>query len=549
MIKKMKGFCIFTFLLISCLLCFNYSQAQDTLLKNIINFNNPIRSIAKDKDGIIYVQTLDGVFYLEGNKYKKSDFSIANFDRILSFNGKLSSRKFLEKNNKDIIASNVNCNWNYLLPNSTGTINFCLVEVDRFGEIWVSNGSKFLFNFKINSLFKRTIPNVSIRGIESFGNKLFVLSYSGFFINEKKSFEELFYSNSNIFQKDNHLFFASIDQVFKFDLKMNNFTILFDRIKTKKIGEISSVLLFDDKLYVGGFYGLFTMDLNGNLAKEVSIPNEVENIKILDSKLFVCTSNGIYYLEKGKFKKYPKFPSQLVYYDIVERFNILYAASNKGIWMSNLNNPNAVNLMKNSTYENYECFSIEWDDFYHLWFGTSKGLVKYNLNNDEFNVYLTDFEFNKRSSLKIDSKFYFGTTEGLFSFDSKDFPIEEFSYKPKKELNERVIGWLFFFILLIIFGSLLTIYLILKTKRKINNNPPGFKIENEPVDNKPPFTMENIELYILSNINSITAESLREDSGMSKNLFYKAFSQYYDITPKQLIETIRRDHLRRKKNS
>lgn len=103
-----------------------------------------------------------------------------------------------------------------------------------------------------------------------------------------------------------------------------------------------------------------------------------------------------------------------------------------------------------------------------------------------------------------------------------------------------------FFILLIIFGSLLTIYLILKTKR-ITNNPPGFKTENDPEDSKPPFTIENIEVYILKNLSTITAESLREDSGMSKNLFYKAFSQYYDITPKQLIETIRRDHMRRKK--
>ena len=547
MIKKMKGFCIFTFLLISCLLCFNYSQAQDTLLKNIINFNNPIRSIAKDKDGIIYVQTLDGVFYLEGNKYKKSDFSIANFDRILSFNGKLSSRKFLEKNNKDIIASNVNCNWNYLLPNSTGTINFCLVEVDRFGEIWVSNGSKFLFNFKINNLFKRTIPNVSIRGIESFGNKLFVLSYSGFFINEKKSIVELFNSNSNIFQKDNYLFFASIDQVFRFDLKMDYVTILIDKNKTKKIGDISSVLFFDDKLYVGGFYGLFSMDLKGNLAKEKAIPNEVENIKIINGKLFVCTTEGIYHLENGVFIKQPKFPSGLVYNDIEERFGKFYAASSEGIWMSDENLPLAKNILKNTPYENYECFSIEWDDFYHLWFGTSKGLVKYNLNKNNFNVYLIDYEFNKRSSLKINSKFYFGTTVGLISFDSNNFSNEEAPFTSKVENYTQTNRWMIFLLMIFIFSTLISIYIVFKTKNRIRNNVT-ISNKNEFVGKQPPFTMENIELYILSNINTITAESLRKDSGMPKNQFYKTFSRFYDITPKQLIETIRREQLSRKKN-
>ena len=176
-------------------------------------------------------------------------------------------------------------------------------------------------------------------------------------------------------------------------------------------------------------------------------------------------------------------------------------------------------------------------------------MVKYDLKNIEIDVYLSDFEFNKRSSFKTESNFYFGTTEGLFSFDSKDFSMEEFSFQPKEGLNEPINGWLLTFIILAIFSSLLSIYLFVKTKRKVKNIAPLFNNENEPVDNKPPFTMENIEVYILNNMNTITAESLREDSGMSKNLFYKAFSQYYDITPKQLIETIRRDHLRRKKNS
>ena len=175
-------------------------------------------------------------------------------------------------------------------------------------------------------------------------------------------------------------------------------------------------------------------------------------------------------------------------------------------------------------------------------------MVKYDLNNYEIDVYLSDFEFNKRSSFKRESIFYFGSTQGLFFFDSKIFSIKDFSIQPNKELNETKNGWLLTFIILAIFSSLLSIYLFVNTKRKVKNIAPVFNNENEPLDIKPPFTMENIEVYILNNMSTITAESLREDSGMSKNLFYKAFSQYYVITPKQLIETIRRDHLRRKKN-
>lgn len=525
---------------------FKTVQSQDTILKNIINFENPIRSIAKDKKGLIYVQTLEGVFVLSNDKFEKSNFPISNFDRIISHNGKLTTRKLLEKNKIVHKSINQNCDWHHLLP-SSGSLNFCQVEVDPYGQIWVSNGSKFIYCFKINNLFKRTISNVSIRGIENHENQLFVLSYSGIYLNGNKWLDELNNGNTNVFKKDNFYWFASTDQVFKLDLRTNKLTVLLDRNKSKEIGEISCVIVFEDKLYIGGFYGLFSIGKAGKLVKE-NFGKEVNNVTILQDKLFVCAADGIYYLENNIIKKNTKFRSGLVYNDIEERFGKFYAISAEGIWMSDENAPLAKNLLVNTPYENFECFSIEWDEFYHLWIGTAKGLVKYDLNNDEIDVYLTDFEFNKRSSFKIDSKFYFGTTEGLFSFDSKDFSIEEFSYQPKKELIERENGWLFFFILLIIFGSLLTIYLILKTKR-ITNNPPGFKTENDPEDSKPPFTIENIEVYILKNLSTITAESLREDSGMSKNLFYKAFSQYYDITPKQLIETIRRDHMRRKKNS
>ncbi len=523
------------------------SPAQDTILRNIINFENPIRSIAKDKEGLIYVQTLEGVFVLSNDKFEKSNFSISNFDRLISYNGKLTTRKSLEKNNILHKSINQNCDWHHLLPSSS-SLNFCQVEVDPSGQIWVSNGSKFLYCFKIHHLFKRTIPNISIRGIETHENQLFVLTYSGVYLNGSKWMDEVNNGSANIFKKNDNIWLASTDQVFKLDSKTNLLTVLLDKNKSKEIGEISSVIVYEDKLFIGGFHGLFSIDKTGKLINE-NIGKEVNNLMLLQGKLFVCTAMGIYHLENNIFEKNTKFPSGLVYNDIEEYYGKLYAASAEGIWMSDEDSPFAKNILKNTPYEYLECFSIEWDEFYHLWIGTIKGLVKYDLNNDEMDVYLSDIEFNKRSSFKMESIFYFGSTEGLFSFDSKNFSMEEFSFQPKRKLNEPINGWLLSFLLLAIFSSLVSIYLFVKTKRKVKNITPLFNNENEPVDNIPPFTMKNIEVYILNNMSTITAESLREDSGMSKNLFYKAFSQYYDITPKQLIETIRRDHVRRKKNS
>lgn len=523
------------------------AEAQDTLLYNIINFKNPIRSLAKDAKGLIYIQTSEGVFVLLKEKFEKSAFTVSNFDRIIVHKGELTSRKALEKQNIKHRSLNQNCDWQHLLP-SSGSVNFCQVENDPSGLIWVSNGSKFLYCFKINNLFKRSIPNISIRGIEFYKDRLFVLTYSGLFVNGTKWLDKSSFGSSNILLDGHHLLFASTTQIFNLDLSTEKFNLELLKINTEMIGEISSLLNAEGILYIGGFHGLYAKNGNGELVKE-SIKNEVHHLIMLHDKLYVCTAKGIYHLEKGKFIIHKAFPSQLVYNDIEERYGRFYAASAAGVWVFDGESSKAYNLFKNTPYENQECFAIEWDDYNQLWVSTAKGLIKFNLNDNNMDIYLSDIEFNKRSSYKRESNFYFGSTEGLFTFDAKDFSSEELSFQPKEEKKESFDKGFIFLLMLSLLSAMLSVYFYLKTKRRIKYSLTDQIEENSAATGQPLYTMESIEAYILKHIKTITAESLREDSGLSKNLFYKSFSQHYDITPKQLIETIRRDHLRRKKNS
>lgn len=523
------------------------AEAQDTLLYNIINFKNPIRSLAKDAKGLIYIQTSEGVFVLLKEKFEKSAFTVSNFDRIIVHKGELTSRKALEKQNIKHRSLNQNCDWQHLLP-SSGSVNFCQVENDPSGLIWVSNGSKFLYCFKINNLFKRSIPNISIRGIEFYKDRLFVLTYSGLFVNGTKWLDKSSFGSSNILLDGHHLLFASTTQIFNLDLSTEKFNLELLKINTEMIGEISSLLNAEGILYIGGFHGLYAKNGNGELVKE-SIKNEVHHLIMLHDKLYVCTAKGIYHLEKGKFIIHKAFPSQLVYNDIEERYGRFYAASSAGVWVFDGESSKAYNLFKNTPYENQECFAIEWDDYNQLWVSTAKGLIKFNLNDNNMDIYLSDIEFNKRSSYKRESNFYFGSTEGLFTFDAKDFSSEELSFQSKEEKKESFDKGFIFLLMLSLLSAMLSVYFYLKTKRRIKYSLTDQIKENSEATGQPLYTMESIEAYILKHIKTITAESLREDSGLSKNLFYKSFSQHYDITPKQLIETIRRDHLRRKKNS
>jgi len=521
-----------------------YLSGQDTLLKNIINFENPIRAIVKDGNSNVYVQTLEGVFLLNKDGFEKTNVKISNFDGIIVHNGKLTSRKTLEKAKIPHKSVSQNYDWQNLLPRS-GSLNFCQVIRDKYGQILVSNGTKFLFCFKINNLFERSLPNLSIRGIEEVQDKLFVLSYSGLFMNGNKWTEKLTNSSSNIFRNRDNLYFASTDQVFELHLKTNEIEIISNKKSSFPIGEISCVLFKDSILYIGGFNGLFTLKKSGILIKEM-INEEVNNLCYLQNKIFVCTTKGVYTLSKNNFVSEISFPSELQYNDIEERDNKLYAASSKGLWMLEEGGRTTINLLKNTLYENIECYAIEIDEVNQLWISTSRGIVRYNTNNASIDVYLPEIEFNKRSSHKNKSKIYFGSTEGLFEFDALDFPVDEIFIKENKEINASYyLNYVLIFIL--VMGLLILGWLFLRTRNKLNNRI-NQSLEDLNSSREAPFNMENIEVYILNNIKTITAESLREDSGLSKNVFYKVFSQYYDITPKQLIESIRRDHQRRKKS-
>ncbi|NDV83112.1 hybrid sensor histidine kinase/response regulator transcription factor [Bacteroides sp. 51] len=68
-------------------------------------------------------------------------------------------------------------------------------------------------------------------------------------------------------------------------------------------------------------------------------------------------------------------------------------------------------------------YKILEDDQHNLWFGTNRGLVKFNPDNGNVRIFTTKDgllgnQFNYKSALKAsDGKFYFGGIDGLISFD------------------------------------------------------------------------------------------------------------------------------------
>jgi hypothetical protein len=241
------------------------------------------------------------------------------------------------------------------------------------------------------------------------------------------------------------------------------------------------------------------------------------------------------------------------YNDLVKTSKYYYVATAKGLFKLDSLNGKLINCFESTIYENEEFFSLALDEFNFLWVGSKVGLIRLNTVNESFDLFLKDLEFNKRSSFNKDNKFYFGTTDGYITFSPKSFFSSEWTSKYEfiKENSLVLYKYLLAFALLIIL--ILIIYINKKPKIHALIRPPSSiymdTTEEMVHEGIGKYSMNNIEYYIIEHINTINVDKLREDSGLTKNVFYKVFNQHYDIAPKQLIEIIREERMNSRKKS
>jgi hypothetical protein len=531
---------------------FLHLYASDTLLVGIKDFGTPIRSMVQNEEGKIFIQLGNQVFKFINEKLVKTNLKISADDEIFLQNGKFTSINTLIKSKVKIQHSqNHDFNWNKYLA-KTGTENVGICFKDRQNNYWVSNGSKFLYKFIITDFFERDLKQFSIRGILMEGTDLYVNSYSGFFKNGVKIGPDILSGGSNIFKKDNKLYLAGIRNLYTLDLITNEFNLIFQDSLSKSIGEISCVFYFENKWWLGGSNGLFHL-INKDKLAPTPVSDMVNNFKLIENKLYILGSESVFIFENGQFRKIRSFPSNMKYNDLVKSNKHYFMATSKGLFKFDSVKGKLINCFQNTSYENKEIFSLELDEFNFLWVGSKVGLIRLNTVNESFDLFLKDLEFNKRSSFNKDNKFYFGTTDGYITFSPKSFFSSEWTSKYEfiKENSLVLYKYLLGFALVIIL--ILVIYINKKPKIREIIQPP-VRIDPDLTEEMAhegvgKYNMNNIEYYIIEHIDYINVDKLREDSGLTKNVFYKVFNQHYDIAPKQLIEIIREERMNSRKKS
>lgn len=539
-----------TFLL---LVLFFHLSATDTLLVGIKDLGTPIRSMVQNEVGEIFIQLGDQVFKLENENLEKTNIKISADDEIFIQHGKLTSINKLNRLKEKIqYGENHSFKWNKFLA-KTGTENYGIYYKDKQNNYWVSNGTNFLYKFIVTNFFERDLKQMSVRGILNDGNDLYINSYSGFFKNGDKIGPDFMGGGSNIFKKDGKLYFAAIRELYTFEIKSNKFEIIFEDTESKSIGEISCVFFFEEKWWIGGSNGLFYFADNKKL-EATPINEMVNNFRIIEDKLYVLGYGGIFNVKNGKYKNIGNLPANIECNDIAKVNETFFLATSGGLLKYDAQNKRLVNCFQNTVYENKEIFSLELDEFNFLWIGTKLGLVRFNVNTESFDLFMKDFEFNKRSNHKNEGKFYFGTTDGYVTFSPKTFFSSDLTGQNSFIEGNNTSIYKFLLILAVGIILFLVIYMNRKLKTQdrieipVDNNTEPF-IEEKLYEGIGKYNMSKIEHYIIENIETINVDKLREDSGLTKNVFYKVFNQHYDITPKRLIDILKEERINSRKKS
>ena len=195
-------------------------------------------------------------------------------------------------------------------------------------------------------------------------------------------------------------------------------------------GPVSSLLRKDGILYAGTTMGLMSLDVgNGAQLFKGVLKEYISDLLEYQDKIWVSAKTGIYSIEKNRLYKIVDRPNVYTIKPSKLHKEVLYVGSASGLEIFKVKGDSLVSLGKVNNYIRGIKSIAETKNGY-LWvaeeklarFDFRKGLnlepeIRRFSEEDGFIVLPDQYEFYE--VYNIDNKIYFGTNNGLFSFDEK----------------------------------------------------------------------------------------------------------------------------------
>ncbi|WP_288954688.1 two-component regulator propeller domain-containing protein [uncultured Polaribacter sp.] len=403
------------------------------------NIHKNVRKLCFDNQNNLWIGTYDGLFIYDTT------------NTIINLKNKINDFKSLSKNSVKSLFK------------------------DKKGSIWIGTyygGINLWDNSNIN--FKNLTTNRSknslsynvVSSIENYKNKLLFIGTEGKGLNilDRINNSISYINNDNykalsdeniksLLVDNNRLWIGTLNSgINVFDIKKNlfrNSSIPFELKKYLKNTGVYSIKKNQNNIWIGTFgkglicfndinksfkiYTKSTKDLNtitDDLIRTIAIDSQ-ENI-------WVGSQKGLSKIApSGNISRY-FYNSEI---ESGEDITSIFEDANQTIWVGSkakgLFKFNGKSFIKTPLKTQKETVtsihSILEDNDNNLWISTNQGIVKHNLKSKKTIIYnvkdgLVSNEFNDNASIKINSSlFYFGGPNGLTSFNTKFFTVNNYS--------------------------------------------------------------------------------------------------------------------------
>ena len=495
-------------------------KCQDTIVTKIIDLPFHIRSMANDEKGQIFIESPKGLYQFNGNKYWLINPNY-NKGTLFFYKGKLTNQQeFKKKNNYFFGDWKKNEVWLPFLP--MGSSKLICYARDNSGNQYLGSKNQ-IFKIEVKNKFKTILNGLSTRDISFINDDLYINTYEGIFRNEERILPQILFADGLLFQnEDSSILFTANKEIIKYSL-LDNTTKIDNLHYLGDLNYISKIISYKGNIFIGTRFGFVDYKKKVFLIKNLGI----NDLAIIEDKVFISSYKGVYIYDGKTIQKSPVFIDGLI--NSIQKIGPNYwISTNKGFFLYLANIKNYEKIILNKDFPSLECNSVLKDRNGFYWASTAAGLYRFQKINDKSECYFPGVEFNKRSFLNHKDIFYFGSVQGIVSFNPTDFP--------EYLKNERSLSiWIFFGLAIIVLSISGVIFFRSRKKSKIIEQ----QINSDYLENEQEKFLLDLGNYILENLAVVVVEDLIVYAQMNKKSFYRYMNQNYNVLPSTLIQTIK----------
>ena len=507
---------IYCRLFILCSLLPFLSYCQDTTFVKKHFFDRTVKNVFSGPDGI-YAKTGEGLYKLKNDKWslQKSEFT----KNYVFFNKEFYETDYIPtpllfdvKPMQDLIPQ-------HSLSNPTMT---------RFeNRLFVSTGGN-LYEYFINTAYKRTFGGYSIRNIY-FDDVFSVIStYKGIFFNDSIRAEIPGYSSGN-FQKIGNRYFLCSDPLFEMT-EFGRFTQL-NITDINVSGHFRKLVEWNNRLISQNTRSINIWDYQNGLTP-IHQGEEYFDIEVADNKLLTCTGKGeVIEFTADSFEILCNIKSRVR--DLYVYGDVLYISSDKGLFTLEKLEPKS--LKRQNSLPNV--VGVMMDLNKNLWISTENGLYVQPADRQFPISFIPNVEFNRAALTIYNDQVYAGSVEGLFIIDI--FNVAK-NILPQA-VNTVAVGpkdWLLYAVILLVILAGTVLWLLKHRQTKQNLVIANTSRKNE----EKAISIEQMEQDII-NERIMTVESLAEyyrTNSVQLNRILKS----YNTTPGKILRETKLKHAR-----